>query len=308
MKRTAASLAVALGLWAGHARALEVSLEENKAQRGNIGYIDMQKLFRLYPETQKAKQNFEEVLRQAEDQVNLRKAELIGLRAELIKLRMEREAAAKLAAGIQTPPKPAPAPTPAAPAATAAVDPSTAAATAVDSSTSTAPAVDPSTSTTPTVAASTDTAGTTPVATSTDVLEGLLSSTTSPAAAPPPEEQGAPLIINLPGLSPEPIVVQPPAAALAAAASLGEIDQKLAERGKLLADKESEFKTYQGQVEKNLLELEDKKTEILLGKIYHAVQEVAREEGISVVVDRTQILFGHKAMDLTDKVIKKLKS
>lgn len=302
MKRTAAWLVVSLGLWVGPARALEVSLEENKAQRGNIGYIDMQKLFRLFPETQKAKQNFEEVLRQAEDQVNLRKAEIIGLRAEIIKLRMEREAASKLAAGIHANPKPAPAPAPApeAPAATLAVDQSTSAALSVAASTDTAA-----------VSASTDTA-TSAVATSTDVLEGLLASTTTPAtapaAAPPPEEQGAPLIINLPGLSPEPIVVQPPAAALAAAASLGEIDQKLAERGKLLTDKESEFKTYQGQVEKNLLELEDKKTEILLGKIYHAVQEVAREEGISVVVDRTQILFGHKAMDLTDKVLKKLKS
>lgn len=286
MKRTALWIVSAIALTMGSAQALEVSLEENKAQRGNIGYIDMQKLFRLYPETQKAKQNFEEVLRQAEDQVNLRKAELIGLRAEIIKLRMEREAAAKLAAGIQ--PKPA---APPAPAPTLAVEQSTA---TVAVSTGTA------------VSTSTETA----VATSTDVLEGLLAGATAPAVTPtaPPEEQGAPLIINLPGLSPEPIVVQPPAAALAAAASLTELDAKLAERGKVLAEKEAEFKTYQGQVEKNLLELEDRKTEVLLGKIYHAVQEVAREEGISVVVDRSQILFGHKAMDLTDKVLKKLKS
>lgn len=291
MKRTALGCLCAVAVTVMSAQALEVSLEENKAQRGNIGYIDMQKLFRMYPETQKAKQNFEEVLRQAEDQVNLRKAELIGLRAEIIKLRMEREAAAKLAAGITPPAAPAAPAAPQAPAPTLAVDQSTA---TVGVSTDTA------------VSTSTETA----VATSTDVLEGLLAGTTSAPAAPaaPPEEQGAPLIINLPGLSPEPIVVQPPAAALAAAASLSEIDAKLAERGRALSDKEAEFKTYQGQVEKNLLELEDRKTEVLLGKIYHAVQEVAREEGISVVVDRSQILFGHKAMDLTEKVLKKLKS
>ena len=55
--------------------AVEVSLEENRAERGNIGYIDMQKLFKLFPETAKAKQNFEDILRQAEDQVNLKKQE-----------------------------------------------------------------------------------------------------------------------------------------------------------------------------------------------------------------------------------------
>ncbi|MBI4345733.1 MAG: OmpH family outer membrane protein [Elusimicrobia bacterium] len=292
---------LALGLFvlaAGTARALEVSLEENKAQRGNIGYVDMQKLFRLYPETQKAKQNFEEVLRQAEDQVNLRKAELIGLRAEIIRLRMERDAAAKLAAGI--PATPTPAPKPPEPVAPPAPEPATSTMTVVAST-------DTIVSSTDTVASSTDTV--IAVDTATAVLTNLLSGTTTAATPEPtPEDKGAPLIINLPGLSPEPYVVQPPKAALEAAASLPDLEAKLAERSKLLQDKEAEFKTYQTQVEKNLLELEDKKTEILLGKIYRAVQEVAREEGVSVVVDRTQILFGHQAMDLTDKVIKKLKS
>ncbi len=275
------------------ANALEVSLEENKAQRGNIGYVDMQKLFRLYPETQKAKQNFEEVLRQAEDQVNLRKAELIGLRADVIKLRMERDVATRLAATIPAPPPPVvPPPAPKAPETQAVVATSTAIVTA---STDTA-----------TVSASTDTA--VAVDTATAVLTQLLSSTPTATVETPKEDPGAPLIINLPGLSPEPYIVQPPKAALEAAASLPEIESKLADRSRVLQDKEAEFKVYQGQVEKNLLELEEKKTEILLGKIYRAVQEVARDEGVSVVVDRSQILFGHQAMDLTEKVIKKLKS
>ena len=74
---------LALTLFSTGAGALEISLEENKAERGNIGYIDLQKVFKLYPETNKAKQSYSEILRQAEEQVNLKKAELLTLRAEL---------------------------------------------------------------------------------------------------------------------------------------------------------------------------------------------------------------------------------
>ncbi len=73
------------------AGAIELSLEENKAERGNIGYIDMQRLFRTFPETTRAKENFEELVKQAEEQLNLRKAEVLRLRNELSQLRIERE-------------------------------------------------------------------------------------------------------------------------------------------------------------------------------------------------------------------------
>ena len=312
MKRTAILTAV-LSVWtAGAVQALEVSLEENKAQRGSIGYVDMQKLFRLYPETQKAKQNFEEVLRQAEEQVNLRKAELIGLRADVIRLRLERDAAAKLANGIL----PAPAPkdpgatTPAAahPAPDAKPAPAvpTGPAAGVGASTSATTAVPASSATAAAPASSTMTA----VQASSAAAPGVqASSATASAAASQTasSEEKKPIpLANLPGLGPDAFAPSPDAAK--AVQTLNELESKLAEKSRVLQDKEAEFKTYQAQVEKNLIELEDKRTEILLGKIYHAVQEVAREEGVSVVVDRSQILFGQQAMDLTDKVLKKLKS
>ena len=314
MKRTAILTAV-LSVWtAGAVQALEVSLEENKAQRGSIGYVDMQKLFRLYPETQKAKQNFEEVLRQAEEQVNLRKAELIGLRADVIRLRLERDAAAKLANGIL----PAPAPkdpgatTPAAahpaPDAKPAPAVSTGPAAGVGASTSTTTAVPASSATVAAPASSTMTA----VQTSSAAAPGVqassaaVSASAAAAQAASSEEKKPVPLANLPGLGPDAFAPSPDAAK--AVQTLNELESKLAEKSRVLQDKEAEFKTYQAQVEKNLIELEDKRTEILLGKIYHAVQEVAREEGVSVVVDRSQILFGQQAMDLTDKVLKKLKS
>lgn len=113
-----------------------------------------------------------------------------------------------------------------------------------------------------------------------------------------------PQLFNLPGISPEATAPNPAAPSV----SVIQVDAKIADKTKNLQDKEAEFKTYQAQVEKNLLDVENRKTEILLGKIYQAVQETARIEGVSIVVDKSQILFGQKAVDLTEKVLQRLKN
>jgi len=92
------------------------------------------------------------------------------------------------------------------------------------------------------------------------------------------------------------------------AAKIQQLDQDITDKTKLLEAKEADFKVYEDQAEKSLLDLESRKTEILLGRIYGAIQEVSRSEGLSVVVDKSQILFGHQGVDLTEKVLKKLKS
>ena len=75
----------------------------------------------------------------------------------------------------------------------------------------------------------------------------------------------------------------------------------------LTATEAADFKEFQSSTEKSLLDLESRKSEILLGKIHKAVQEVARKEGVSVVVDKGSILYGHNAVDLTEKVLRQLK-
>ncbi|TPW18555.1 MAG: hypothetical protein FD126_3400, partial [Elusimicrobia bacterium] len=84
------TLSVVEGLGPGAAGAMEISLEENRGQRGSIGYVDLQAVFRRFPEVQRAKQSYAEVVRQAEEQVNLRKAELIRLRSDIGSLKAER--------------------------------------------------------------------------------------------------------------------------------------------------------------------------------------------------------------------------
>lgn len=300
MKTIALLLAAVL---AAPVQAIELSLEENRAERGNIGYIDMTRLFRQFPETLRAKENFEEILRQTEDQVNLRKVEILKLRNEVSQLRMEREVMSKAIpmqirentkAAEKAAEKPKQAP--------AAQTPAQNDLAALKASEQAAPAQG-----------------------SQDVsqLPGLggAPKTDGPAASDSPAAPDS-LVINIPGVSTAPVVVQAPepepvaagvqpaapeAAATSASPILAELDAKLAARSKDLEGRDAEFKRYQAEQEKNLLELESRKTEVLLGKIHRAVQEVARREGVSVVVDKNSILYGHDAVDLTEKVLKFLK-
>ena len=90
MKKTA--LLISVCLLAVAARAIELSLEENRGERGSVGYVDIQRLFADSPDALKAKEGFEDLVRQAEERVNLRKAELLKLHHELDRTRAERDA------------------------------------------------------------------------------------------------------------------------------------------------------------------------------------------------------------------------
>lgn len=316
----------ALLLAAGAASAVELSLEENRAERGNIGFIDMKKVFTLYPETARARENFEEALRQAEEQVNLRKTELLRLRAELAQMKTDREVLA--AAPTQTPaPAAAPAPLkiiPKAPepAPAAAPPPAPAEAAPVQapaSPSSDGPAAVPAPST-GAASASQLPGMTQPL---TIQLPGSDSPTVvqepgSPAAEEPSfqGESGKPLEVVKPLDSPVPTpqdpvtaapVIETPSMAPVPETPLQLMDKRIAEREAEIKRKETEYKQHRAGAEKNLLDLEARRSEILLGKIYRAVQEVARKEGVSVVVDKTAILYGHGAVDITEKVLKALK-
>ena len=59
--------------------------------------------------------------------------------------------------------------------------------------------------------------------------------------------------------------------------------------------------------DRGLLDVESRKTDQVLARLYRAVSEVARREGVSVVIEKAAILFGQPAVDLTDKVLRYLK-
>ena len=70
-------------------------------------------------------------------------------------------------------------------------------------------------------------------------------------------------------------------------ARLRELESAIADKIADIARKEAAFKEFQAQAEKNLLDLEGRRSEMLLGKIYEVMREVARENAVSVVVSPT---------------------
>jgi Skp family chaperone for outer membrane proteins len=98
-----------------------------------------------------------------------------------------------------------------------------------------------------------------------------------------------------------------PAAAPAAptpVSRLLEDDAKIVSIDAEIAHKEAELTREHDDADRGLLDVESRKTDQVLAHLYRAVSDVARREGISVVVDKTTILYGQPTVDITDKVLK----
>lgn len=290
------TLACLLLAFAAPAPALELSLEENRAERGSVGFVDMTRLFSASPDAQRAKENFEELVRQAEEDVNARRASLVRLRQEVDALKTERETLLKSTPTAPSP-APVPAPAPAKPAAAAKPAP---------------PKITPAVPETPQAPARVM------------ALPGFDQPASSGAAVSVTAEP--PLSINLPGVTtgqeltpvaatpepaPEPVAqpVAPPAppAVDPSVARLIEIDGLLAARQAEITPLEIALEREQSTAERNLLDAESRRTDQVLARLYRAVSEVARRDGVSVVVDKSAILYGHPAVDLTDRVLAHLR-
>jgi Skp family chaperone for outer membrane proteins len=366
-------------------RAIELSLEENRTQRGSVGYVDMQRVFAESPDAAAAKESFEGLVREAEERVNLKRAEILKLRQELDadkaeREKLSREAAVVSSAAAVSAPHPAPAPVPAVP---APVTASTAAAPAPlrtmpppplrspggaapvsitalppGAPVSTAPAANVMLSTTA-LAALLSTApvaalppaalpglptGSSPLTAPPAVLASTpaavaVSSSPAPAgpraagvalstaAAPAPAAvaastrpaSGAPPAAGVALSTAAPAAAPPPAAAVAgstspAAAMEGiagrvlDLDVKIIALQADILRKEEALARERNETDKGLVSIEGRKTDQVLVRVYRAITTVAQQEGVSIVVDRSSILYGHQGVDLTDKVLQYLRS
>ena len=271
------------------AGALELLLEENRGESGTIGYVDIDRVFKEYSGTTGARDEFISEIRRKEEALNAKRTPLFTLKAEIAKLRQEREFALTLPSLLETQRS-----VEEAAAATAAAAAAQAAARAVQASTN---AVQASTNA---VQVSTDS-----VQVSTAIPQ---ISTAAPQALPP-----AALMLpgmNLPGMGgiDMPGVAKVPVShfKFSVSTSVPEIDLAISRKEAELSAREEELRLFQRQSEKDLLEQESRKSEMLLGRIYVALKELAVKEEVSVIIDKRSILFGQNAVDLTGKLLKKL--
>ena len=349
------------------ARAIELSLEENRAERGSVGYVDMQRLFKGSPDAARAREGLEELVRQAEERVNGRKAELLRLRGELAQLKLDRDELARSTQTVVAPPVVPPSVPKTAPKAAAVK-----------------PVETPKPVEKPVVAAK---PAETPKAPERPVTEApplTVPGSKSPLAPTPIEKPAAtaaststspaPLTINLPGLTDGPMVLEKPGgsplnptrdrvAEEKKAAETPKVEEKkpvevpktlepvktepvvavstpaaavptpepvlpiapevpagptaaqrLLELEGKIAGKQADIDRVQGELDKELaaservlLDVEGRKTDQVLAKLYRAISEVAKREAVSVVIDKSATLYGHPAVDLTDKILRQLR-
>lgn len=262
---------IALLLLSAPARAIELSLEENRAERGSVGFVDMQRLFTASPDAARAKESFEDLVRQAEEQVNAKKAETLKIRMELESVKVERETLARSTPASPPPAAPVPAPEPV----KAPVEKPSAKTLALPGMAPLEPSVDAP------LPASTSAAV---VALSTPAVQSpvLVSTQAAPAVAQGPD-------------------------ASETLRRLMEFDGRIVGLQADLDRKEAELLKERQEADKGLIDVEGRKTDQVLARLYRAINEVAHKEGVSVVVDKTTILYGHHAVDLTDKVLAHLK-
>jgi Skp family chaperone for outer membrane proteins len=90
-------------------------------------------------------------------------------------------------------------------------------------------------------------------------------------------------------------------------ASLAAVAQSLTQREQLLQEKEASLKREQLQAVEELKRLEEQRTLQIYGKLYNALVQLAEEQGVSLIVDKTSILYGQKALDLTDRLSRRVR-
>lgn len=262
-------LTALLALVPAGAGALELLLQENRGESGTIGYVDIDRVFKDYSGTAGAREDFLSEIKKKEDALNARKTAIFTLKAEMAKLRQEREFALTLPSLLET---------------QKSVEAAAEAARAAAAALAAAPV------------------STQPVAASTEAPAGaeITPSTAAPAALPEalPGMGG----IDMPGVAKVPVTHFK----FSVSTSVPEIDAALQKKEAEVVTKEAELRQAQRQAERELLEYESRKGELLLGRIYVALRELAIKEEVSVVVDKRNILYGQNAVDLTPKLLKKL--
>ncbi|HNW44101.1 MAG TPA: OmpH family outer membrane protein [Elusimicrobiales bacterium] len=262
MKMIFMALLAALPLRAG---ALELLLDDNRGDAGTIGYVDIDRVFKEYSGTSGAREEFIAEIKKKEGEVAALKTGVFTMKAEIAKLRQEREFAVTLPALFDARKSVEDA------AALKAAQPDAAPATGTEVSTAAADGQVP-----------------------------------PPPAPPPAVPAAAPQAgtINMPGIGNVPLS----RFKFSVSTSVPEIDAAIEKKTAELARSEDNLRAFQKQAERELLEYESHRTEILLGRIYVALKELAVKEAVSVVVDKRNILFGQPAVDLTGKLLERLEA
>jgi len=84
------------------------------------------------------------------------------------------------------------------------------------------------------------------------------------------------------------------------------LQKRISDNQKLYDRQIAEFKNFRGNAVADMKVLETQKTYGVMSKIYAELQTLARDEGVTVVMDKSYVLYGEDTVDLSDKLIQRL--
>lgn len=210
----------------------------------SVGYVDMELVFREYPEARKAREEYRIELLRHKSELSQREQVLDDLKREIDLLKR-----------------------------------SLISATAVDKSSSTSAPLSP-----PTIPSSEEDPSS---------LTGIGPSTGALFVAPP----------SVPSETETVPKESPPVLISAGVASQAEISK----REEILLKRQKELEEARASSAKNLKAFEASRAKTILGRLYKALVELANERGISLVVDKSAILYGENTIDLTESLNRRVR-
>jgi len=257
--------------------SVEIPLESLTPAR--VGYVDLQKVFDTYPEKSFAEGDLLREIEKRKRELGTRQ-NLIATIRQQISVDQAALTQAQTGAAVQVPPnnvpdlKPAAPPIPAPAVSTATV------------ATSTTTAVEPYPLEDPLAGLPGHDANT--------PIERAQGSTQLPGM----KDNGGKGILDTLSASSVPTVLNPDA--------LAALQKRVDENKKLLERQIVDFKNFRGNAVADMKVLQTQKTYDVMSKIYAVLQTLARDEGVTVVMDKAYVLYGEDTVDLSDKLIQRL--
>lgn len=105
---------------------------------------------------------------------------------------------------------------------------------------------------------------------------------------------------------PSPPVPTPPSMGVSPE-SIDAVRESLLQRQKVLEEKEAALQQTRLDAARSLQQLEERRALQIFGKLYRSLVQLAEENGITLVVDKSSILYGQDAMDLTERLRRRVR-
>jgi len=90
--------------------------------------------------------------------------------------------------------------------------------------------------------------------------------------------------------------------------ALAALQKRVDDNRKALDRKTLEFRDFRSKALEDMKTLQTQKTYDVMSKIYAILQSLARDESVTVVLDKAYVLYGEDSVDLTDKLMSQLQT